>query len=162
MDANPSADPPEPRVVPLTFDIRSRKEWLAPELRRFKPVVTIDGQPVPVPWGRSTIPVYNGEHEVSIRIGGSVLDGAFNTKAATIRVDTRTGPKTVYFTESTVAFAPDPISLSPVHGRPQTPTPVQAAQFGQIRRIWYVVGAGLMIFLVLCTVLMFWAARFTG
>src|SRR5688500_4666455 len=105
MDADQPSGPPEPRVVPLTFDIRYRHEWLAPELRRFKPAVTIDGQPVPVPWGRSTVPVYNGEHVISIGLGGTVLDGAFKSNASTIRVDTRTGPKTVYFTQSTVLFA---------------------------------------------------------
>jgi hypothetical protein len=98
---------PVPDVVPLAFDIRSASEWMPSQMRRHAPAATVDGQRVPVYWGRCAVPVFNGEHEVRIWVG---LSGS----PATVHVDTRPGPQTVYYAQSVVPGRPGNIGLSPV------------------------------------------------
>ena len=71
LDFRPDLDAPgeaEPEELPgrLVFDI-SRSAW-SPHLARHDVRVTVDGLPLRVPWGRTTVALPAGRHRVQVQV----------------------------------------------------------------------------------------------
>jgi hypothetical protein len=94
-----------PPSVPLT--IETSYPFLRWSLALRSPRVTIDGQPVPVSWGRAVVPVFPGVHTVQINASG------FGSPSQ-VAVDTRYGPQTVYYAASWTVWTGGSIGVRPV------------------------------------------------
>jgi hypothetical protein len=103
-------------LQPGTLTIHATYPAIAFMLGLFKPVVTIDGQPVKVEWKNATLALTPGIHDVRIHVAYLWPIGR-----AQLTVDNRSGaPVEIYYASPYIAFSNGAIGYQPVEAPDRT------------------------------------------